>query len=194
MIWIAVLAALGGDDPPVREAPQAASRASSGALFDFRGFEAAARGGIVWFSENYEADPEPCAGLLMRAPMPWLSRGLFGFSEDRFGFFVSATASQIDRGFEPPFQQPDGTLLFGNAGVDFSLARSDSFVLATQAGAQYADYGDVSRLENGVGFVTGLRTGVRIARGLWLTYDADVVFAHAGDKLVFNFLSLTLGF
>ena len=76
--------------------PQGRLRSSGdNALFSFDEMELTVRGGMVWFSDDFGADPEPCAGALVEIPMPWLGHDVFGLPPDGLGFFASFTASQM---------------------------------------------------------------------------------------------------
>ena len=170
--------------------PPQVDRRRASTLEGLSEFDVTLRGGMVLFTGDFQSDPEPCVGLLLRTPVPWFSRALGG----RLGLFLSGTASSIEREAEPAFQEPKGDLLFGEAGLDLAVATGKSFTLSLQAGGQYADYGDVSRLDNGFGLLTGARTGVRVVGNAWLTYDFECVFVQNQDLLLFNFLGLAFGF
>ncbi len=175
------------------DAPLASAAAPAG-IFDFSRFEIEALAGLALFSEDAESDPKPCAGLLFRAPLPWLSPRSNPLG-DYFGFFAEFIASSIERDITPPVGPEDsGPLYFAGAGVDFALVRSPNARVRIQAGGQYQFYGDVSGLDDGWASVVGLQGAVRVWGGLWLTANPQLAFGNAGDKIGFAQAGLLYAF
>lgn len=156
--------------------------------------ELSLRGGMLWFSEDFGADPEPAGGALLEVPMPWLGHGVFGLPRDGIGVFASFTASSMDRDYSPPVLEPSGDLMFFNTGLSLSLLRNDTWLARIYGGYQYADYGDVSDMRDGSAGLVGAGLGVGITGGLKLTWTGELIFARDGDQLIFNYAGLLLEF
>ena len=194
-------AGAGPDPDPIAELldvtvePQVESGSSSDTpLFAFEETELTMRGGMVWFSDDFGADPEPCAGALIEVPMPWLGHGVFGLPRDGLGLFASFTASEIDRDYAPPVLEPTGDLRFFNVGMNLSLFRNETWMGRIYGGYQHGDYGGVTDMRDGSAGLAGAGLGLRITGSLQLTWHGEFVFAHEGDQLIFNYAGLLVEF
>ena len=163
-------------------------------LFAFEETEVTFRGGMVWFSDDFGADPEPCGGALVEIPMPWLGHGVLGLPPDRLALFASFTASEIDRDYTPPVLEPNGDLMFFNVGLSLAFVREETWTGRIYGGYQHGDYGGVSDMRDGSAGLLGGALGVGITEGLRLTWTGEVVFAHDGDVLIFNYAGLLVEF
>lgn len=200
LVTVMMLAMAAGPEPdpvadllgPTTAEPQEGYRDRD--LFAFDEAELTVRGGMLWFSSDFEADPEPCGGLLFEVPMPIVSRGIFGLPRNGLGLFASITASQIDRDFTPPLEDPDGTLIFADFGAHLSLVRNDTWTARLYGGYQYGNYGGVSETRDGSAGLVGAGVGVNLTKGLRATWTGEAAFGYEGDFLIFNFIGLQIEF
>ena len=158
---------------------------------DLDWLEVGVRGGMAFFSEDFEADPSPSLALQARAPMPWLSPSSNPEAE-LFGLFVQLSAAKIERDLR--LQDPSGTALFVTAGVDYTFIRDGTWLLMAHAGPQYVSYGGVSGLNDGFGLLAGLRGGVDLGRGFSLSGGPEAAFGNAGDRVLFAYVGFLLDF
>lgn len=143
-------------------------------FIDFGKFEAGLWAGIVGSSGDFESDPQFGAGLMLRAPLPWLSRYVLDMETDDLGLFISAAFTSLDRELDPEPENPDGSVVMLAIGLDYTFIRSDGWLLMAQAGLQYLSFGDIFETENGFGFFGGLTAGVEIFSGFWLTLNPQI--------------------
>jgi len=176
--------------PSIQEAtPQERGRP----FIDFDWLELSPRVGLAVFSDDYEADPAFFAGVLARAPMPWLSPASDPKGE-HFGLFFEAALGRIERDTEPEAEQPDGMLLSLAGGVDYTIYRDESWLVMALAGAHFAHYGGVSELNDGIAPLAGITVGFQVAGGVSITASPEVVFARAGDRIMFLSLGAMIKF
>jgi hypothetical protein len=174
------------EKPPPPPTLQEEEEGPASDLLDLTRLEAPIRLGFLFFSEDFEADPEFAASILVRAPSPWLSRDLLGLTRDDFGAWLEVTVSAIDRdGVEPDLDDPDGTLVFVALGLDYTIHRDDEWLLMTHAGAQFGWFGGVDDTDDGVAALLGFTGGHQVAQGIWATLTPQVAFADAGDRIFF---------
>lgn len=185
--------------PPAQEpapapAPQEPAPGDAHPFFDFDHLEAAPRIGLISFSEDFEADPELSFGIYARAPLPWLSRDLFGLATDEFGGFLEFTLSSIDREVDPPLDEPDGTLFFVTAGLDFNLYRDQTVMAQAQLGLQFGHFGGVTDTDDGVAILIGVLGGLEVAEGVSITLNPQAGLSDAGDHVFFVHLGVQFAF
>lgn len=192
MNWILAVLIPGGLELPAELDPAQAARkpaAASPAFLDWGRLEVEGRGGLVFFSEDFEADAEAAAGLFLRAPMPWLSPK----GGDRFGLYASLTATAVDRDLDY-LEETSGTLIFAGAGLDLALWTGASGRLAAQAGFQYESFGGVTDLDDGFATTLGLAGALNLGRGFRFTFNPQLYLADAGDWIGGGFLGLAWDF
>ena len=200
LIPMMILAMAAGPDPiaellNVTVEPQERLRSSgNNALFAFEEVELTVRGGMVWFSDDFGADPEPCAGALIEIPMPWLGHGVFGLPPDGLSLFASFTATQIDREYAPPVLVPAGDPTFFNVGLSLSLFRGETWSGQIFGGYQHGDYDGVTDMRDGSAGLAGMGLGWNITGSLRLTWHGEVVIAHDNELLIFNYAGLLVEF
>lgn len=149
-------------------------------------------GGMVLYSGNFESDPQACGSLAARAPLPWVSRGLLGLSEDKFGLFLGAGFTSVDRDFEV-IEEPDGSVMFFSGGLDYTLMNGDAFRLMGKVGFQYDSFGSVSELDSGFAFLAGASASIQISDGISFGYTPEFALG-AGDWLMFNQVGVGIDF
>lgn len=168
--------------------------APSSNLLDFNRIDAGFRVGAIAFSADFESHMQFAAGLLVRAPSPWISRDLFGMESEDVGAFLGLTSSRINRDIDPAFEDSGGGLFFASIGLDFDLIRFGSLSAGAQAGLQYGYFGHVADTHNGIAMLAGLTAGFQVAPAISVTVNPQVTFADSGDRLYFVHLGLQLGF
>lgn len=169
-------------DPPQEEEREEETGAP---LLDLERIEIHPRLGALFFSEDFEADPEFAGGAMLRAPAPAIA--------GRLGAWIDLTVSTIDRDIDR-LPDPDGVLVFAGAGADFALLDGDPFAARVQLGAQYGYFGGVDDLDNGVALLAGLWGGLRVEDHVRVTLNPQVAFADAGDRIFFLHLGLAIDF
>lgn len=162
-------------------------------FIDLGAIEVGAVGGIIVYSSDFESDPKFGGGLSLRAPLPWLSGSVLGFERDVVGVFLQGIISSIDREFDQPLEDPQGSAFYATLGLDYTFLHEEGFRLLAQAGLQYASFGSVTDTDNGVGLLIGVAAGVEIGRGIWITLNPQVSFG-GGDMLVFGLAGLQVSF
>jgi len=162
-------------------------------FFDFEKLELMPRLTLVSYSSDFDADPEFGAGILLRAPLPWLSQDVLGLKEADLGAFLSATVSRLDRDDDDvPDADADGTVFFLALGLDYGLYRDESFFVAAQLGVEYAHFGSIDETDSGTGLLLGLSAGLQFVEGLWVTLNPQVSIGE--DPVFFVHLGVTIAF
>ena len=168
--------------------------AKGGADFiDLGALEVGITGGIIAFSSDFESDPKFGGGLILRAPLPWLSRDVLGFDRDALGVFAQVIISSIDREFDQPLPDPNGTAVYASLGLDYIFLREESIRLLGQVGLQYASFGSVTDTDNGTGLLLGVAAGFEVGEGLWITLNPQMSFG-GGDMIFFGLVGFQVTF
>jgi hypothetical protein len=167
----------------IRKAPQPGDGKHGRPLFDLDHMEGGIWGGVVHFSSAFESEaPEVCGTLSLRLPMPLIPL------QDRWGVFVQWTYSEIDRDLPYYYDhQYDQWWMLGG-GADFLLLRNNLLLIRFQAGACWAQFGDIDGLESGPGILAGGYLGFHWVRGDYrFTFGYQPQFAFDGDDyMIFN--------
>jgi hypothetical protein len=180
---------------PRIQVPPAAPGAPQGeatGLLDLATLEANGWVGLLGFSSDYDSDPKFAGGVLVRAPSPLLSRGLFGMERDDLGIYVQAGAGSLDRDVDTT-DDTRGAVLLGTLGVDYTLVRDESWLLLAQAGAQYIGITDVASADDGIGLALGALGGYALTDRLRLTFNPQFIVGD-GDYLYLASLGLHFAF
>lgn len=193
---LAVSARAHADDGTAPALPLTMSlqEAGGGADFiDLGALEVGISGGIIAYSSDFESDPKFGGGVTVRAPLPWLSRDVLGFGRDAMGVFAQVIISSIDREFDQPLADPNGTAVYASLGLDYTFLREGSFRLLGQVGVQYASFGSVTDTDNGVGLLLGVAAGFEVGEGLWISLNPQVSFG-GGDMIFFGLVGFQVSF
>lgn len=149
------------------------------------------RAGLVFYSGEFEADPEGVASLRARLALPWASE-LIGASAPRaLGAFLEAGLSAIDRDLD--LEDPSGTVMLAGAGVDWIFLEEGPVRFSTHLGVAFAAFGDVTGVDDGPGLLLGGEAGVRVSDSVRVTYSPEIV-AGGGDWLFLNQVGVSIGF
>lgn len=152
-------------------------------FFDFDKLELGAWLGIVDASSDFESDPQLGGGLLLRAPMPWLSQDVLGMEQADLGFFVQLAFTRIDRDLDPEPDKPDASIFLAGLGLDYALVMDETWRLLLQAGFQWVDFGDVFEVDDGFAFLGGVMGGLALGSNLWIIADPQIWLGEGGDFL-----------
>lgn len=179
----------------VQEEPPAWLRAADdgGGLLDLEWLEMQPRIGIAVFSDDFKIDPSPAISLLFHAPMPFLSLSEPG--DEHFGAFLELTVlPSVERDLNPAPDNNSGAIFLLSAGLDYTIVRNQALYLVVSGGVQYASYGGIADLSDGLGGMAGLSTGVYLGGGLTLTVSGEYVFADDGNYIGLGSLGLVVEF
>lgn len=184
-------------EPPVLpEDPSAAPPAveeGGSPWIDFEWLEFEPRVGLAIFTGDFKIDPTAHFSLLLRAPMPWLSPGSDS-AGDYFGIWGELTVlPSVERDLNPPPDDNSGTVFFFNLGLDYTFLRNQSLVLMGQLGVQYALWGGIADMSDGLGGVVGLDAGFYLGSGLSATLGTQAVRAEE-DQILLVSLGLLVEF
>ena len=183
-------------DEPKPDAPAAgqAQEEPLNDIVDFEHIELQILGGVLVFGSDFDSDPKAMASLLARAPLPLLSRDLFGLETDDFGGFLQVGISAIDRETDPVAEDPDGILFFAALGLDFTAYQDEMFLVRPQVGIQFAYLGGVTETDNGVGLLLGVQGGVLVTDNIWITANPQLGIGDGGDLLFFAQIGVNIAF
>ena len=165
-----------------------------GGLLDFDWLELHVRAGIAMFADDFRIDPTFQVSVLFHAPMPWLSPASDP-GGDYFGVFLGGTLIPgVERDLNPAPSDADGNIILIQGGVDFTVIRNQSVYLTVEAGGQYAMYGGIADLSDGLGVLAGVNGGVHIGSGLTLGLGLESIFVDNGDRIDLLSLDLVIEF
>jgi len=179
--------------PPPQEPPAPLLEDQGLPWIDFDWLELQPRVGLALFSGGYKIPPSPYFSLLAHVPAPLLSPGSDPGGE-YFGLFAEVNfLPQVTRDLDPEPDKVSGSVLFFNLGFDFTFLRNQSLYLAARAGAQFAWYGGISDLNDGLGWTAGFEGGVFLGKGITLTIGPEIAFGD-GDHVILTSLGLLIEF
>jgi len=162
-------------------------------VIDWDWLELQPRLGVAVYGGDFESDPGWAAGLLARAPMPWLSPASDPKGE-YFGIFASLTLSGVDRDLDPPPSDPSGMLLLATIGADYTIARDGTWLLQLLTGPQFGTFLGVDGLDDGIGWMIGATGGVTVGPGVTLTLAPELSLGNGGDHVLFAWAGLMFQF
>jgi hypothetical protein len=73
--------------------------------------------------------------------------------------------------------------------VDYTIYRSESWLLMVEAGVHYVNFGGITDLTNGLTPMFGAIAGISVSRGMSLTLSPEIEYPKTGDYI----MMLTLG-
>lgn len=182
------------EEPPRPVEPLEPRRRPSNALLDVNALEALARAGLVVYSGGFEADPEVCASLHLRAPSPWLSRDILGLEDDAVGAFLGVGFTSLDReDLDPQPEEPDGNVIFAGAGLDYAFFKTDQFLMRAALGLLYASYGSIDEMDSGLSLLLGVAASFNVSEGVAVNFSPELSIS-SGDWMLFNQIGLVIRF
>ncbi len=165
-----------------------------GGLLDFDWMELHARVGLASFSDDFRIDPTFQVSLVAHVPMPWLSPGSDP-GGDYFGAFLGLTLIPgVERDLNPAPDNADGSIFLIHFGIDYTLLRNQSLYFAIEAGGQYASYGGIADLSDGLGAFGGVNGGLHLGGGLTLGLALETAFVDDGNRIDLFSLDLVIEF
>lgn len=178
-------------DPPV-PVPRAAAQEETPTI-DFSWLEIYPRLGMAKFSSKYHVKPSVCLGVAVRAPMPWLSPDSNPHGE-YFGLFAELDLAVIKRDIFPKLQNDGGPIFMVGFGVDYTIYRSESWLLMVEAGFHYVHFGGITDLTNGITPMFGIIGGISMSRGVSLSLSPEIEYPKTGDYIMMVTLGLVWEF
>ena len=179
------------EPPPVPRAKEAIAEETP--ALDLGWFELYPRIGFASFSSKYHVDPSFFFGVAARAPMPWLSPSTNPHGE-YFGLFVELDVSVIKRNIFPKLEKDSGPIFMLGFGIDYTIYRSESWLLMVEAGAHYINFGGVTDLTNGLTPMAGIIGGITVSPGVSLTLMPEIAYPRTGDYIMMLSLGLAWEF
>jgi hypothetical protein len=184
------------EDPrPQRpETPLQDPQAAPGSRFiDFEWLEMNTQVGMAIFSKEYHIDPSPAVCIGARAPILWLAPS-DNPDGDYFGAFAELGIAIIKRTIEPAVDKPSGAMISLTVGLDFTIIRNATWLLLVKGGIQYATYGGVTDLEDGMAPMVGLTAGLTVSQSVAITVSPEYVMGRKGDTVMIGYLGVTFDF
>ncbi len=165
-------------------APQEQEGAEDLSFIDLDRIEMDLAAGLAVYSSDFEAKPAFLAGISFRAPLPWLSGGVFELPEDDFGLFVGVRFTSVGRDFDYQVEEDSGVVILADIGLDYVLHWDEDFRFLAQAGLQYGFFGGVTGLDDGIAGLVGLSGEVTVDEGFRITLNPQLSFGDSGDMIV----------
>lgn len=120
-------------------------------------------------------------GILVRAPMPWLSPEGNADGE-HFGLFAQLEAGSSGGNFQGDSNGSGGASLNFALGVDYTLMGGDHWLLRAQLGVQLGSL-DGGNVGESVGPLIGIEGGLRIFGNVWIVLTPQVTYSSGGGWL-----------
>jgi hypothetical protein len=159
---------------------------------DFDWLELHVNAGMAMFSKTYHINPSPAFGVQGRAPMPWLSPS-DNPDGDYFGAFGELDVAMIKRTIQPSVAKPSGAMFALTLGVDYTVFRNTTWLVLVRAGFQYASYGGVTDLHDGIAPVVGLTGGFTISRSVSITISPEYILGKS-DSIILGLVGVAIDF
>jgi hypothetical protein len=180
--------------PPDQEAAPLLKDDLGGGLLDLDWLELHVRLGLADFTDDFRIDPTFQVSLVAHAPMPFLSPSSDP-GGDYFGALLGVTLIPgVERDLNPAPSGADGSIFLIHFGLDYTVVRNQSLYFAVEAGGQYASYGGIADLEDGLGLFGGVNGGVHIGSGLTLGAAAEIAFVDDSQRIHLFSLDLVIEF
>jgi len=148
----------------------------SHAILDFDWLEIQPRVGMAIFSKDYHVDPSVCFGVVAHAPLTLLSPS-WNPDGEYFGLFAKLDVAIIKRDIFPKLDKAGGPIFMFAVGGDYTVYRSENWLLMVEGGIQYCHYGGITDLQNGIAPVVGFKIGLTVSRAVSLSLTPEYVMA-----------------
>jgi hypothetical protein len=156
--------------------PQPGQNLVPSSFIDFDWLEIQPRVGVAIFSKDYHVDPSVCFGVVAHAPLTFLSPSSNPDGE-YFGLFAKLDVAIIKRDIFPKLDKPGGPIFLFAVGLDYTIYRSENWLLMVEGGLQYCHYGGITDLQNGMAPVVGLKVGLAVSRSVSLSLTPEYIIA-----------------
>lgn len=178
------------DEAPQERPPQVPTLSPSrgdNALIDFDWLEIQPRIGMAVFSKDYHVNPSFCFGVVAHAPLTFLSPASNPDGE-YFGLFAKLDVAVIKRDIFPTLDKPGGPIFMFALGLDYTIWRSENWLLMLEGGLQYCHYGGITDLSNGIAPVVGLKIGISVSRTVSLSLTPEYIKTD-GNHIIMGWVS-----
>lgn len=173
-----------------QEPPALPSESRPTPILDFDWLEIQPRVGMAIFSKDYHVDPSVCFGIVAHAPLTMLSPSSNPDGE-YFGLFAKLDVAIIKRDIFPKLDKPGGPIFMFAVGADYTVYRSENWLLMVEGGIQYCNYGGITDLQNGIAPVVGVKIGLTISREVSLSLTPEYVITD-GNHILMGWLSVMI--
>lgn len=178
--------------PQHPETPLEPPAAKADQWIDFDWLELHAGAGMAIFSKVFHISPSPAFAIAARAPVPLLSPS-DNPDGDYFGVFSQLDVAMIKRTIKPSVAKPSGAFMGLTVGVDYTIFRTSTWLLLARAGFQYATYGGVTDLKDGIAPVVGLTGGLSISRSVSVTLSPEYIQGKK-DNIILGLVGVAIDF
>ena len=183
------------EDPrPQRpESPLDERPANAPTFIDFDWLELHTRVGMAKFSKDFHINLSPCVVIEGRAPFVWLSPSDNPDGE-YFGVWAELSMAFIKRTIEPSVDKPSGAMIALGIGLDYTILRNSTWLLLVRAGIQYATYGGVTDLMDGMSPMAGFTVGLSVSRSVSITVSPEYIMGQQSDSIIFGVVGVAIDF
>jgi hypothetical protein len=159
-------------------------------ILDFDWLEIQPRVGMAIFSKDYHVDPSVCFGVVAHAPLTLLSPS-WNPDGEYFGLFAKLDVAIIKRDIFPKLDKPGGPIFMFAVGGDYTVYRSENWLLMVEGGIQYCHYGGITDLQNGIAPVVGVKIGLTISRAVSLSLTPEYILCDS-NHIIMGWLSVMI--
>lgn len=182
------------DPKPQRPQEPLDERPADAATFiDWDWLELHARVGMAKFSGDYHINMSPCVVIEGRAPLVWLSPS-DNPDGDYFGVFAELGMTFIKRTIKPSVSKPSGAMISLGVGLDYTILRTSTWLVLVRAGIQYATFGGVTDLKDGMSPMAGLTAGLTISRSVSITISPEYILGQQSDTIIMGTVGVAIDF
>jgi hypothetical protein len=168
------------------------AEASERPWIDFDWLELYARVGMAKFSKTYHINMSPAVAIEGRAPITIIAPA-DNPDGDYFGLFSELDVAIIKRTIQPQVAKPSGAMIALTVGADYTIFRNASWLVLVRGGIQYATYGGVTDLHDGIAPVVGLTGGVTITKGVAITVSPSYILGKK-DSIILGLVGVEIDF
>jgi len=172
-----------------RQNPEEAPAAS---WIDFDWLELHVRAGMAKFSPTYHINMSPAIAIEGRAPVTILAPA-DNPDGDYFGLFAELDVAIIKRTIQPQVAKPSGAMMALTVGADFTIFRNATWLVLVRGGIQYATYGGVTDLHDGMAPMVGVTAGLTITKGVAITVSPAYILGKS-DSIILGLVGVEIDF
>lgn len=182
------------DPKPQRpESPLDERSADAPTFIDWDWLELHTRVGMAKFSKDFHINLSPCVVIEGRAPLVWLSPSDNPDGE-YFGVFAELSVAFIKRTIQPSVAKPSGAMVALAIGMDYTILRNATWMILVRAGIQYATYGGVTDLKDGMSPMAGFTVGLSISRSVSITVSPEYILGQESDNIILGVVGVAIDF
>jgi len=162
-------------------------------IIDWEWLELHARLGMAKFSKDFHINMSPCVVIEGRAPLVLLSPSDNPDGE-YFGVFAELNMTFIKRTIQPAVDKPSGAMIALGVGMDYTILRNTTWMVLVRAGIQYATYGGVTDLKDGMSPFAGFTVGMSVSRSVSITLSPTYILGQQNDSIIMGTLGVAIEF